>query len=89
MSQQILITLTADDVTMMQSIESFIRQHNRTPKKREVSGCLERDFKGTRGGRVFERLKLLGIVQHQANGHCALTQVGMDALNAKRGSQDA
>lgn len=80
---QILITLTEDDVTMMKAIEAYIEKSGgRTPKKREVvtKDCLARDYQGTRAARVFERLKLLGIVDHSLNGHCQLTAQGKQAL---------
>lgn len=82
---QILITLTDDDITVMKAIEAYIEKSGgRTPKKREVviNGCLARDYKGTRAARVFERLKLLGIVDHNLNGHCQLTEQGKQALAA-------
>jgi len=80
---QILITITDDDITMMKAIEAFIEKYGgRTPKKREVvtSSSLARDYKGTRAARVFERLKLLGLVDHSLNGHCQLTEQGKQAL---------
>lgn len=82
---QILITLTDDDIAMMKAIEAFIEKTaGRTPKKREVvtCDCLPRDYKGTRAARVFERQKLLGIVDHSLNGHCRLTDQGKQALHS-------
>lgn len=75
---QIPILLTNDDITIIKAIDAFIHQNERTPKKREVitRECLSRDFKGTRAERVFERLKLLGIIEHHLNGHCWLSPQG-------------
>lgn len=82
---QISIHLTDDDVKMMKAIETFIQKNNVTPKKREVvtRDCLDRDFKGSRAGRVFERLKLLDIVEHSLNGHCWLTPQGKQAMRVR------
>lgn len=81
---QILITLTDDDIKIMKAIEAYIQEHGRSPKKREIvtCTCLDRDYKGARATRTFERLKLLGIVDHNLNGHCRLTPQGKEALQA-------
>ena len=81
----IVITLTKNDETMMKAIEAFIQSNGRTPKKREVvvRECLPRDFKGTLAERVFERLKLLGVVEHSLNGHCWLTPQGKQAMRLR------
>lgn len=81
--RQILITITDDDVTIMKAIEAYVQTNGRTPKKREVVTCssLDRDYKGSRAARVFERLKLLGLVDHNLNGHCQLTEQGKQALS--------
>lgn len=78
---RITITITDDDVTLIRAIDAFIQANGRTPKKREVVTCsvLDRDYKGTRAARVFERLKLLGLVDHNINGHCTLTEQGKQA----------
>lgn len=82
---QISIFLTDDDVVMMKAIEAFIQKHGRPPKKREVvtHDCLPRDFKASRAGRVFERLKLLGVIEHSLNGHCWLTPQGKQAMRLR------
>lgn len=81
----IRIHLTNDDEIMMKAIEAFIQKYGHTPKKREVvtNDCLDRDFKGSRAGRVFERLKLLGIIEHNLNGHCWLTAQGKQAIRLR------
>lgn len=81
---KISITITDDDVTIMKAIEAYIQTNGRTPKKREVVTCsiLDRDYKGTRATRVFERLKLLGLVDHNLNGHCQLTAQAKQALSS-------
>lgn len=82
---EITIILTKDDEAMMKAIEAFIQKNGHTPKKREVvtRDCLPRDFKGSRAGRVFERLKLLGIIEHSLNGHCWLTPQGKQAMRLR------
>ncbi len=82
MPMRITITITDDDIALIRAIDAFTQTHGRTPKKREVVTCsvLDRDYKGTRAARVFERLKLLGLVDHNINGHCTLTAQGKHAL---------
>lgn len=80
---KIQIEITIDDVTMMQAIAAYIlNSGGRTPKKREVvtRSTLPLDYQAARAARVFERLKLLGLVQHHLNGHCELTSQGKSAL---------
>lgn len=76
------IIITDDDVTVMKAIEVYMQEHGHSPKKREVvtCTCLDRDYKGARAAKVFERLKLLGLVDHSLNGHCRLTSQGTNAL---------
>lgn len=82
MPKQITITISDDDITLIRAIDAFIKANGRTPKKREVVTCsvLDRDYKGTRAARVFERLKLLGLIEHNINGHCTVTAQGNQAL---------
>lgn len=76
------IIITDDDVKVLKAIEAYIHEHGCSPKKREVvtCTCLDRDYKGARAAKVFERLKLLGLVDHYLNGHCRLTPQGTKAL---------
>lgn len=74
---KIEVELTAEDLAMVETIKAWKRAHpHRTPRKHEIvfaywQGSGRADM---RGGRVFERLVLLGVIDHKRNGYCWLSE---------------
>jgi hypothetical protein len=79
---RIFYDLTANDVAVVNAIARYVKEHQRTPKMWEVTGgkryhCSPEHLPLRK---AFERMVLLGMVEHSRNGHCHLTEKAEFAL---------
>ncbi len=71
----VTIELNADDEAMLHRIHELTETLRRAPRRREVVRHDGHNFDHEKHQQsVFERLKVLGLVGHAADGHCWTTE---------------
>lgn len=83
------VRLDDDDIRLLSAFGAYRAEHpTRSPKRREIENGYgqfrfpSRFYNGRGGPRTFDRLKLLGLIEHSRNGHCWPTPLGLKALEA-------
>lgn len=74
----VTVQLTNEDISVVRRIRDYQTKHNGCPKKHEIVGygTSHEDLTMRAMFKAFDRLKVLGIVEHRPSGLCRLTEQG-------------
>jgi len=79
---QVTAEINQDDLTLLCVMTRYAADNSRSPQRWEVLSAARRESQQPARiyERRFDRLKILGVIEHSRNGHCWLSEAGVAAL---------